>query len=162
MTKENPYSPPVSDSNAEPQTEGQAFYETYRGRARVIRVLAALLIVFSLYFLAAGLIVVNQGLHYWREVGEQPADLSKPGAEVGQLPRACSPGQLRSASSSFSVFIAAFSPSPSDCGENFEMAAPEHGGAGFYPTHSCRFTLRVLVRLPLSGTPAASRPQFQG
>ncbi len=33
----------------------------------MIRVLAALLIVFSLYFLAAGLIVVNQGLQYWRE-----------------------------------------------------------------------------------------------
>ncbi len=34
MTNENPYSPPVSDSNAEPETEGQAICKETTGGGR--------------------------------------------------------------------------------------------------------------------------------
>jgi hypothetical protein len=67
MTEPNPYDPPVSNPNADPKTQGQALYQAYRGRARTIRLVSVLLLLFSLFFLGAGLNLLMEGLRSWSQ-----------------------------------------------------------------------------------------------
>ena len=49
MTEPNPYVSAGFRSQGRRQTEGQGLYQAYRGRARTIRVVSVLLLLFSLY-----------------------------------------------------------------------------------------------------------------
>ena len=146
MKEPNPYAPPVSDPGALPQTHGQDLYQAYRGRARTIRVVSVLLLLFSLFSLAAGLRLVNEGLDSWRE--------SNGDLRVYQHPDLVAAGHREHALLALGFALPCLllfiinSASTVGLWRFQELAAPGRTRAGLHRLGS-RFAVRVLLLLSL-------------
>ncbi len=64
--QENPYAPPVEVRRAPASAEAQVMYTAHRVRARLLRAVAVLHLLFALYLIAMGITELVRGVASWR------------------------------------------------------------------------------------------------
>jgi F0F1-type ATP synthase assembly protein I len=75
---ENPYAPPLEVRRAQASAEAEAMYTAHRARARMLRAVAVLHLLFALYLTTLGIVGLVGGIASWRSSTDDLREYAHP------------------------------------------------------------------------------------